>query len=184
MKKRGFEVVKDTARRNTSDKILETHTKSVIVPTGAFHEDKPLTKKVFIADEVKLPVRADKRSAGYDFFAPRDLMLLPAQKIVLYTDVKAYMQEDEVLQIYPRSSMGIKQGMMLANTVGIIDASYYSNEGNDGNIGLALLNTSGKAIKINKGERIAQGVFTKFLVADEDEVLGETRIGGIGSSGK
>ena len=184
MKKRGFEVVVDTARRNTSDKILETHTKAVIVPTGAMHDGKPLTKKVFIADDVKLPVRSDSRSAGYDFFAPRDLQLLPAQKLVLYTDVKAYMQEDEVLQIFPRSSMGIKQGMMLANTVGIIDASYYENEGNDGNIGLALLNTSGKAIKINKGDRIAQGVFIKYLLADDDEPTNDKRVGGIGSSGK
>jgi len=73
---------------------------------------------------------------------------------------------------------------MLSNSVGIIDASYYGNESNDGNIGIALVNTTGKAINIKKGQRIAQGIFTKFLVADVDETSDEQRSGGIGSSGK
>ena len=185
MRQRGFEAVIDTARQNTSPTIKETHVKSIIVPTGEKLDDgRPMMKKVFIANEVQLPVRADSRSAGYDFFAPRDLTLVPAQKTILWTDVKAYMLDDEVLKLYPRSSLGIKQGLMLSNTVGVIDASYYNNTNNDGNIGLALLNTSGRAIKISKGDRIAQGVFTKFLVADEDNTLGEERTGGIGSSGK
>ena len=134
--------------------------------------------------EVQLPVRADVRSAGYDFFSPIDLILLPAQKTILMSDVKAYMLKDEVLELYPRSSMGIKKGLMLSNTVGIIDSSYYENESNDGNIGLPLLNTSGVAIEIKKGERIAQGIFKKYLVADDDAVLHAVRTGGMGSSGK
>lgn len=140
-------------------------------------------KRVTVHEETELPVRADKRSSGYDFHSPIDLLLHPGEKRLLFTNVKAYMQEDEMLQIFPRSSMGIKKGLMLSNTVGIIDASYYENESNDGNIGLALLNTSGKGLEIKRGERIAQGVFTKFLVADEDTVLSEERKGGFGSSG-
>ena len=172
-KTRGFEAVKNEHRKNWKDSISEEfHVK---------HEDD---KKVKWLADVQLPQRADRRSAGYDFFAPVDMELLPAQKTVLFTDVKAYMQEDEVLEVYPRSSMGIKQGMMLANTVGIIDSSYYENESNDGNIGLALLNTSGKVIKFKRGDRIAQGIFKKYLVADNDEVLAEARVGGMGSSGK
>lgn len=133
---------------------------------------------------VQLPVRADSRSAGYDFFSPIDVTILPKEKVILWTNVKAYMQEDEVLEVYPRSSMGVKKGLMLANTVGIIDSSYYENPDNDGNIGLALLNTSGTAIEIKRGERIAQGIFKKYLVADNDVTISEERKGGFGSSGK
>lgn len=133
---------------------------------------------------VQLPVRADSRSAGYDFFSPIDVTILPKQKVVLWTNVKAYMQPDEVLEVYPRSSLGVKQGIMLANTVGIIDSSYYSNQQNDGNIGLALYNTSGTAVEIKRGDRIAQGIFKKYLVVDNDVTITEERQGGFGSSGK
>lgn len=133
---------------------------------------------------VQLPVRADSRSAGYDFFSPIDVTILPKEKVLLWTNVKAYMQEDEVLEVYPRSSMGVKKGLMLANTVGIIDSSYYGNPDNDGNIGLALLNTSGAAIEIKRGERIAQGIFKKYLVADNDVTISEERKGGFGSTNK
>ena len=134
--------------------------------------------------DVELPERADARSAGYDMFAPIDITLLPAQKTLLWTNVKAYMQPDEVLSLFPRSSMGVKKGLMLSNTVGIIDSSYYSNEGNDGNIGLALLNTSGVAIVIKRGERICQAIFTKYLISDNGNPSEDVvREGGFGSSG-
>lgn len=163
---RGFEKVEDKHRKHFTDVKLPNNT------TQRFYPD------------VQLPVRADIASAGYDLFMPHDLMLLPAQKTIVYLDVKAYMQTDEVLTIFPRSSMGIKKGLMLGNTVGIIDASYYNNEHNDGNIGLALLNTSGKGLELKAGDRIAQGIFTKFLTIDEDTALAEKRVGGFGSSGK
>lgn len=134
--------------------------------------------------EIIKPIRADKRSAGYDFFAPYDIEILPSRKTIVFTDVKAYMQEDEVLKLYVRSSMGIKQGLMVANGTGIVDSSYYNNPGNDGNIGVALVNTSPKTVVIKEGERFAQGVFQKYLVADEDEVVSAERTGGFGSSGK
>ena len=129
-----------------------------------------------------LPVRADRGSAGYDFYAKKDYILAPNQTFVFWTDVKAYMQADEVLLLFVRSSMGIKKGLRLANGTGVIDASYYNNPDNDGNIGIALHNTSKKPVVIKAGDRIAQGIFTKFLVADVDETLKETRDGGIGSS--
>ena len=164
-------------------------------------------------DGINLPKRQTKNSAGYDFEAAEDTIIPSIWKSIakrliakvnpftpdeakssydenvvkptlVRTGVKAYMQEDEVLQIYPRSSMGIKKGLMLSNTVGIIDSSYYGNPDNDGNIGLALLNTSGKGITIKAGERIAQGIFIKYLRADNDETLHEERTGGFGSSGK
>ena len=164
-RQRGFEVVKDAHRQHKESKEI----------AGKLRE-------VFY--DINTPVRADERSAGYDFFCPIDVMLHPGQKMLVFTDVKAYMESDEVLQLYPRSSMGIKKGLMLSNTVGVIDSSYYENEGNDGNIGLPLLNTSGKGLQIKAGERIAQGIFIKYLTADQDNVLSETRKGGMGSSGE
>lgn len=164
MKTRGFEVVRDEKRIHKQE-----------VKVGG--------KVVTVYYDIHLPVRADSRSAGYDIFCPVDVKLLPMQKMLLFTDVKAYMQEDEVLELYPRSSLGIKKGLMLSNTVGIIDSSYYENESNDGNIGLPLLNTTGKTIELKAGERICQAIFKKFLVADQDETLSDTRTGGMGSSG-
>ena len=94
------------------------------------------------------------------------------------------MQEDEVLMLYVRSSIGIKKGLTLSNGTGIIDSSYYENPSNDGNIGIALYNTTEKIVRIEKGERIIQGVFMKYLTVDNDTVLHQERIGGIGSSNR
>lgn len=131
-----------------------------------------------------LPTRADDKSAGYDFYTPIDFLVLPHSKITIWTNVKAYMQDDEVLQLFVRSSIGIKHDCVLANGTGIIDASYYGNEDNDGNIGICLVNRTGQSKEFKAGERIAQGVFLNYLIADEDGVLGNERKGGIGSSGK
>ena len=135
-------------------------------------------------DEVKEPVRADDGSAGYDFFACEDKMLEPGEQHVFWTNVKAYMLKDEVLMVYPRSSLGTKAGVVLSNTVGVIDSSYYSNPDNDGNIGICLKNTGKIPVLIQYGDRIAQGVFQKYLVADNDNILNPERLGGFGKSGK
>ena len=140
-------------------------------------------KKKF-STKTTLPVRSDPRSAGYDFYSKELVMIEPGEQYLFWTDVKAYMSNDEVLNVYVRSSIGIKKGLTLANTVGIIDSSYYSNPDNDGNIGICLKNTSNKTITIDIGERIAQGVFSKYLISDNDTTLKNERSGGIGSSGK
>lgn len=165
-KQRGFEVVRDSAR----------------TAFDIFTDERG--KKHQFPKKINLPTRADPRSAGYDFYVPKDFELLPAQKTILFTDVKAFMQPDEVLKLYIRSSLASKQGLMLSNNVGIIDSSYYNNEDNDGNIGIALVNTSGKVVRLKEGERVVQGIFEKFLTADDDTVEGEERTGGFGSSGK
>lgn len=133
-------------------------------------------------EEIQLPTRGSKTSAGYDFYSPIGIEIQPHQKVCIWTDVKAYMQEGEVLMLYVRSSIGIKRGLRLSNSTGIIDSDYYSNEGNDGNIGIALHNYTDEVVKIEKGERICQGVFIPFLVADNGNTDTE-RVGGIGSSG-
>lgn len=134
--------------------------------------------------EIKLPVRADDGSAGYDFYSPVSVNISPGEKVTIWTDVKSYMGSDEVLKIYPRSSMGIKFNVSLANTTGIIDSSYYNNPDNDGNIGICIINNSQDIYSVSEGDRIGQGIFQKFLVADNDSVLNDKRTSGIGHSGK
>lgn len=165
-KVRGFEVVKDTART-----AKETFTDE----KGGKH-DFPI--------DITLPTRSDPRSAGYDFYVPKDVKLLPMQKTIVFTDVKAYMQQDEVLKLYIRSSLATKKGLMLSNNVGIVDSSYYENPDNDGNIGVPLVNTTGITVELKAGERIVQGIFEKYLITDEDNTTSEERKGGFGSSGK
>lgn len=134
--------------------------------------------------DIILPKRGDSRSAGYDFYAPCDIRINPNEKVLVFSDVKAYMQEDEVLLLYVRSSLGIKHGIVLSNGTGIIDSSYYNNPSNNGNIGMSLHNTSDKVVEIKQGDRIVQGVFMKYLIADVDNVIHENRTGGIGSSNR
>ena len=134
--------------------------------------------------EIKLPKRGTKNSAGYDICTPVDI-LIPAHGLSepIQTDIKAYMGEDEVLKIYPRSSIGFKKKLMLVNTTGIIDSDYYENPDNDGNIGFAFYNMSDVDVLIKAGERVLQGIFTKYLITEDDNA-DEVRVGGTGSTGK
>ncbi len=131
--------------------------------------------------EILLPKRSTKHSAGYDIFLPCDLTLEPNEKKMIFTDVKAYMKNDEVLLGYVRSSLGVKYGIVLSNGTSVIDSDYYGNENNDGNIGLPLWNTSDKRVEFKRGDRIGQLVFTKYFVADNDNAT-EDRKGGFGST--
>ncbi|EAF6983260.1 dUTPase, partial [Listeria monocytogenes] len=105
----------------------------------------------FPEQTISLPIRGDKGSAGYDFFSNETVTIVPGEKHIFWTDIKSYMQEDEVLNIYVRSSIGIKKGLLLCNGTGIIDSSYYSNPGNDGNIGIAIKNFSNEPVSIEAG---------------------------------
>lgn len=133
--------------------------------------------------EIQLPVRGDSRSAGYDLRTPVEIVLQPGERKLVFTDVKAYMQEDEVLEVHVRSSIGVKKNIVLSNITGIVDSSYYNNPSNDGNIGLTLWNTSDKVQVLEAQERVCQCIFKKYLIADEDICLHEERTGGFGSSG-
>lgn len=131
--------------------------------------------------DVKLPERGTSKAMAYDFFANDDYTVEPNQIAKVWTDIKAYMGDNECLILNVRSSMGGK--FMLANTSGWIDSDYYSNENNDGNIGVFLKNISNETLTINKGDKIAQGAFFNFLVADNGNT-DTVRAGGFGSTGK
>ena len=112
-----------------------------------------------------------------------DMTSVPGRMVMVPTGVKAYMQEDEFLGVHIRSSMAIKKGIRLVNNVGIIDADYYNNPDNEGHIMLALVNTGLEPMVLQKGERVAQGIFYKYLTTDDDkETEKENRSGGFGST--
>lgn len=129
-----------------------------------------------------LPTRSDDGSAGYDFYSKINVKISPNARYMFATDVKAYMKKNEVLYVHVRSSLGINKGMKLANGTGVIDSTYYNNDKNEGNIIICLENTSKQPVHIKAGDRIAQGVFHKYLTVG-DKPTG-VRKGGIGSTGK
>ena len=136
---------------------------------------------------INLPKRSTKYAAGYDVEAAEDT-IIPAFKpgvkpTLIPTGLKAYMQDDEMVCLYNRSSNPKKKGLVLANSVGIIDKDYYGNADNDGHIMYAMWNFKNEDVKIEKGERIGQAIFQKYLIADNDNAEGE-RKGGFGSTDK
>ena len=158
------------------------------------YEDKGIT----------LPKRSTKHSVGYDLFAYEDITIPSIWKNVfknlknfcsgkkenieilptkIYTGVKAYFQEDEVMIIANRSSGPSKLGLVMSNSIGIFECDYYNNPSNDGNIIFQYYNFFPYDVTIKKGEKIGQAYFQKFLIADNDKAEGK-RIGGIGSTGK
>lgn len=143
--------------------------------------------KGFEDKQINLPVRKTKYSAGYDIEAAEDVVI-PAFKpdmapTLVKTGIKAYMKDDEFLALYNRSSNPKKKGLVLANSVGIIDKDYYGNPDNDGHIMFAFYNIKDEDTVIKKGEAIGQGIFQKFFSIDNDTAEGE-RMGGFGSTSK
>ncbi len=137
--------------------------------------------------QINLPVRKTKYSAGYDVEAAEDCIIPSFKKgnkpTLVKTGIKAYMQEDEVLILANRSSNPGKKGLILANSIGVIDSDYYGNEDNDGHIMFAFYNIKEEDIEIKKGDVIGQAIFQKYLVTDDDIAEGE-RKGGFGSTSK
>jgi dUTP pyrophosphatase len=141
--------------------------------------------KGFEEKGINLPVRKTKYSAGYDVEAAED-MIIPSFKkgiapTLVKTGLKAYMPEDEVLFLYNRSSNPKKRGLIMANSVGVIDQDYYGNPDNDGHFMFAFYNIKEEDIEIKKGDCIGQAIFQKYLVADGDKAEG-VRLSGFGST--
>lgn len=132
--------------------------------------------------EVKIPVRATKGSAGYDFYSPVDFRLRAGRTIVIPTGIRCEMNPDYALFIMPRSGLGFKYQIFLSNTLGLIDSDYYNSD-NEGHIMIKLFNQGEKELHIKEGEKFCQGVFLPYGITINDECNGE-RNGGFGSTGK
>lgn len=129
-----------------------------------------------------LPVRHTNCSAGYDFESILSFELQPGEIKKIPTGIKVQMNQDEMLMIVVRSSTGFKYNVRMCNQVGIIESDYYNNSSNEGHMWIALQNEGTEVFKVESGDRIAQGIFVKFLTVDEEEKIDNERNGGLGST--
>lgn len=145
-----------------------------------YSKDLEVVRRIY--DSIKLPKRATKGSAGYDFFAPIDITLKPNETIKIPTGIRCEMEYDWVLKLYPRSGLGFKYRLQLNNTVGIIDADYFYSD-NEGHIFAKITNDSneGKTVEIPAGTGFMQGIFLEYGVTVDDDAT-EIRNGGFGST--
>ena len=132
-------------------------------------------------EDIIMPVRNTAKSAGYDFHLLTDISIRSGKSLKIPLGIKVAFNEDEFLGMYVRSSVGIKHNVRLINQVGIFDADYYNNPGNEGHMWVCLYNHSDVTFKMEKGDRIVQCIFQKFLVTDDDNASG-ARVGGMGST--
>ena len=161
---------------------------------------------------INLPRRQTLASAGYDLEASEDITIPSIWRLnfvrifrlirnghqlyerdyemadeilkpfLVPTGLKAYMPEDEVLILANRSSNTFKKNLALPNGIGVIDADYYNNPNNEGEIFVQMINYGVRPLHIKKGERIAQGIFIKYLKTDDDDPISRQRISGFGST--
>lgn len=149
---------------------------------GEFDKTDDEIKAIY--DSLKLPKRATKCSAGYDFYAPEDIVLKPSETIKIPTGIRVRIDDSFVLKLYPRSGLGFKYRLQLNNTVGIIDADYYYSD-NEGHIFAKITNDSneGKELVVKAGDGFMQGIFVEYGITEDDDVS-EIRNGGFGSTTK
>lgn len=140
-------------------------------------------EKVSRISEVALPKRATINSAGYDFFAPEDVTLSAKSLTTVMTGIKCKLEPCMVLILANRSSNPSKKSLFLANGVGIVDADYYNNPDNEGEIGFVFYNNNEKDVEIKKNEKIGQGIITTYIKVEGDNTT-DSRTGGFGSTGK
>lgn len=137
-----------------------------------------------IYNQLKLPKRATKGSAGYDFYTPILFQLNPGETIKIPTGIRCEMNPRWVLMIYPRSGLGFKFRLQLDNTVGVIDSDYFYSD-NEGHIFIKITNDSneGKIVEVKAGQGFAQGIFMQYGIVEDDDTV-EERNGGFGSTTK
>ena len=135
-----------------------------------------------VYEKLKLPVRATAGSAGYDFFAPVDIIMKPGETVKIPTGIRVEMEQDWVLKCYPRSGLGFKYRLQLNNTVGIIDSDYFYSD-NEGHIFSKITNDSNesKSVSIQAGTGFMQGIFVEYGITVDDDAQG-IRNGGFGST--
>lgn len=145
---------------------------------------KDIKDDINFYEQYRMPERSTKNSAGYDIFSVEEGIIKPNESKAFKTGLKVTMNSDEVLFLYSRSSQGYKYDVCLTNSVGVIDSDYYNNKDNEGHFSVKLSNNGTKDYIVNIGDKIAQGVFVKYLTVDDEEEIKRERNGGLGSTGK
>ena len=153
-----------------------------IISINQFNKDfKDIDTKY---EDIIIPKRSTKFSAGYDFYMPYDLTVKKNEVVLIPTGIKAKLNSDEFLGIYIRSSLGFKYNLRMCNQVGIIDSDYYNNPSNEGHIFVKLKNEGNNDIILKKYDRYVQGIIQKYYIVDNEKEIEDIRVGGIGSSGR
>ena len=137
-----------------------------------------------LTPKFELPKRSTKNSAGYDIKSIEHGIIKPGEARNFKTGLKVCMNSDEVLYIFSRSSYAYKYNVCLMNNVGVIDSDFYNNDDNEGHFQVRLVNFGKNDFEVNIGDRIAQGVFMKYLIVDNEDIINNKRSGGLGSTGK
>lgn len=187
MRKRGFEFISNRQMVEDIKKAIEVNDYSMM--TGELRvleykiNDLEYNKGLRDLECFRSPKRGTMHSAGHDLYLPIDIRLNPGETISLPLGIKAYMQIDESMDIYPRSGLGFKYFIRLANTIGLIDSDYYNNRKNEGSIWIKIRNEGDKLLELKRDEAIAQARFSKYLIADSESFdEGDIREGGMGST--
>lgn len=138
-------------------------------------------------DNIKIPSRATHESAGYDFYLPFPIKLTIRDSIVIPTGIRCKISKGYSLDIYPKSGLGFKYNLKIANTVGIIDSDYY-NSSNEGHVKIKIdyegFKFDNGSLELPVGKSFAQGIFHEVFAAtnDFDNTEMVTRDGGFGST--
>jgi dUTP pyrophosphatase len=187
MRERGFKFISNRQMVEDIKKAIEVNDYSMM--TGELRvleykiNDLEYNKGLRDLECFTFPKRATMHSAGHDLYLPIDIRLSPGEVISLPLGIKAYMQIDESMDIYPRSGLGFKYFIRLANTIGLIDSDYYNNRSNEGSIWIKIRNEGDKVLELKRDEAIAQARFSKYLIADSESFdEGDLREGGMGST--
>ena len=135
-------------------------------------------------EDIIIPKRSTKFSAGYDFYMTYDLTVKKNEVVLIPTGIKVMLNSDEFLGIYIRSSLGFKYNLRMCNQVGIVDSDYYNNPSNEGHIFVKLKNEGDNDIILKKYDRYVQGIIQKYYIVDNENEIEDIRVGGIGSSGR
>lgn len=136
-----------------------------------------------ILNSIPLPTRATTGSAGYDIVTPFDIDLEPNEDIKFPTGLKCKIDDGWALFAFPKSGLGFKHYTRLANTIGLVDADYYNNDGNEGHIWVKLRNEGNEPLHIDALKGVCQFVFLPYGITYDDETDG-VRVGGFGSTQK
>ena len=135
---------------------------------------------------IRLPERKTKYSCGYDLETPLDIVLAPHTSIVIPTGIRVVFSEEERetwhLKLYARSSVGIKDQVVITNGTGLVDSDFSDSE-NEGDMLIALTNMSDEVRKYKAGNRVCQAVFEIYGITSDDKASGQ-RKSGVGSTGK
>lgn len=150
------------------------------ISENQFKKDVSLNMNLYL--DLEIPRRGTKDSAGYDFYLIDNIVIKPNEIVKVPTGIKACMNNGEVLLMVMRSSLGFKYNLRLTNQVGVIDKDYYNNPSNEGHIHISIQNEGDKEIILNKGDRIAQGLFINYLLTDNEKENNIERMGGFGST--